>query len=241
MVLVPAIDMQDGECVRLYKGDFDKTTVYGNPVEIARKWKALGAKRIHLVDLDGAYKGDTTHLKIVEAIVNEVDVPLEIGGGIRDMETITRYFNMGVDRVILGTAAIENMALVACSAVVYGESIVVGIDALNGIVRTKGWLENTKKEAIQLGLEMKELGIERIIYTDISKGGTLIGPNLEETKGFAEATGLKVTASGGMAVLKDVKDVCKLEAFGVDEVILGKALYKGSIDFSKAQVIVGDK
>ena len=113
MVLVPAIDMQKGQCVRLYKGDFEKTTVYGDPVEIARKWKDLGAKRIHLVDLDGAYRGDTTHLKIVEAIVNEVDVPLELGGGIRDMETITRYLEMGVDRVILGTAAVENMALVA--------------------------------------------------------------------------------------------------------------------------------
>lgn len=241
MVLVPAIDMQGGQCVRLFKGDFSKTTVYGEPVAIARKWKDLGAKRIHLVDLDGAYKGDTTHLKIVEAIINEVDVPLELGGGIRDMATIKRYLDMGVDRVILGTAAVENMALVACAAAVYGQRIVVGIDALDGIVRTKGWVEDTKVEAIQLGLEMKEVGIERIIYTDISKDGTLTGPNLEETKGFAQATGLKVTASGGMSVLKDVKAVCKLEPFGVDEVILGKALYEGTIDFTKAQEIVGEK
>lgn len=241
MVLVPAIDMQDGQCVCLYKGDFNKTIIYGDPVKIARKWKALGAKRIHLVCLDGAYKWDIMHLKIVEAIVNEINIPVELCGGIRDMETIARYINMGIDRVILGTADIENMALVACSTAVYGKRIVAAIDALNGAVRKKGWLKDTRKEAIQLGLEMKELGIERIIYTDISKDDTLTGPNLEETKGFAEATGLKITASGGMSALKDVKDVCKLETFGIDEIILDKALYEGSIDFSKAQVAVGEK
>lgn len=241
MILIPAINLQDGKCVCLRKDSFGEITIYGNSVEIAKKWKALGAKKIHLVDLDGARKGNIANFKTVETIINEVDISLELGGGIRDMKTIAHYFNIGVDRIILGTMAIENMALVACSAAVYGERIIVGIDALNGIARINCRLEDTKKEAIQLGLEMKELGIERIIYTDISKMDTLAGPNLEETKNFAKATGLKVTISGGMAALKDVKNVCKLEVFGIDEVILGRAIYEGCIDFSKAQVIVGEK
>ena len=241
MVLVPAIDMIDGKCVRLVKGDYEKSTVYGDPVEIGKKWKELGALRIHLVDLDGASSGNPDNLRVIERLVAEVEVPLELGGGIRDMETIKKYFDMGVDRIILGTVAVENPALVACAAAVYGERIVVGIDALNGIVRTKGWLEDTQVDAITLALEMKELGVERIIYTDISKDGTLTGPNLEETKRIGEETRLHITASGGMSSLEDVQNVLKLEAYGVDEVILGKSLYEDKIDFLEAMALVKEK
>lgn len=234
MVLVPAIDLKDGQCVRLFKGDYNQVTVYGDPLELAQKWKMQGAERIHLVDLDGASSGNPEHLEIIKRIVQEVGIPLELGGGIRDMETIRKYMEIGVDRIILGTVAVENPALVACAAAVYGQRIVVGIDALKGVVKTKGWLNDAKVSAINLALEMKELGVERIIYTDINKDGTLTGPNLKETKEIAEETRLKITASGGMSSLQDIKNIIKLEPLGVDEVILGKALYDGKFSLEEA-------
>lgn len=234
MLIVPAIDMLNGECIRLYKGDYDKVTVYGDPVEIALKWQSKGAELIHLVDLDGAESGNPKNLEVIKRLVKEVDIPFELGGGIRSMETIKMYLDLGVSRVILGTAAVENMALVACAVAVYGEKIVVGLDALGGIVKTKGWLNDTKIKATDLAHEMRELGVDRIIYTDIDRDGTLVGPNLEETKNIAIESRLKITASGGMSSIKDVKDVLKLESYGVDEVILGKSIYEGKIDLEKA-------
>ncbi|KAF0091218.1 MAG: phosphoribosylformimino-5-aminoimidazole carboxamide ribotide isomerase [Fusobacteria bacterium] len=234
MVLVPAIDMLDGQCIRLYKGDYNMVTVYGDPVEIGKKWQDMGAEMIHLVDLDGAEAGNPKNLEIIKKLVETLDIPLEIGGGIRTMDTIKMYLDLGVERVILGTAAVENMALVACAAAVYGNRIVVGIDAENGIVKTKGWLNDTKIEALALAYDMKELGIERIIYTDINRDGTLTGPNLAETEALAKESGLKITASGGMSSMKDIKAVMKLEQYGVDEVILGKALYEDKIDLVEA-------
>lgn len=239
MVLVPAIDMLDGQCIRLYKGDYNKVTVYGNPVEIGKKWQELGAEMIHLVDLDGAEAGNPKNLEVIKKLVDALDIPLELGGGIRSMDTIKMYLDLGVQRVILGTAAVENMALVACAAAVYGERIVVGIDAQDGIVKTKGWLNDTRIEALTLALDMKELGIERIIYTDINRDGTLTGPNLAETEALARDSGLRITASGGMSSMKDIKAVMKLEKYGVDEVILGKALYENKIDLVEALMLTG--
>lgn len=234
MVIVPAIDMLDGKCIRLFKGDYNKVTVYGDPLEIGRKWQELGAKMLHLVDLDGAEAGNPKNLEVIRSLVEELDIPLELGGGIRSMDTIRMYLDMGVQRVILGTSAVENKALVACAAAVYGDRIVVGIDAQDGIVRTKGWLVDTNIRAVDLAMEMKELGVERIIYTDINRDGTLTGPNLEETEALARDARIRVTASGGMSCLQDVKNVLKLEKSGVDEVILGKALYEGKIDLAEA-------
>lgn len=234
MVLVPAIDMLNGQCIRLYKGDYNKVTVYGDPVEIGKKWQEMGAEMIHLVDLDGAEAGNPKNLEVIKKLVETLDIPLELGGGIRSMDTIKMYLDLGVQRVILGTAAVENMALVACAAAVYGERIVVGIDAQVGIVKTKGWLNDTKIEALTLAYDMKELGIERVIYTDINRDGTLTGPNLAETEVLARESGLKITASGGMSSMKDIKAVMKLEQYGVDEVILGKALYENKIDLVEA-------
>lgn len=239
MVLVPAIDMLDGQCIRLYKGDYNKVTVYGDPVEIGKKWQEMGAQMIHLVDLDGAEAGNPKNLKVIKKLVETLDIPLELGGGIRTMDTIKMYLDLGVQRVILGTAAVENMALVACAAAVYGERIVVGIDAQDGIVKTKGWLNDTKIDALTLAYDMKELGIERIIYTDINRDGTLTGPNLAETETLAKESGLKITASGGMSSMKDIKAVMKLEPYGVDEVILGKALYENKIDLVEALKLTG--
>lgn len=234
MVLIPAIDMLNGQCIRLYKGDYNKVTVYGDPVEIGKKWQEMGAEMIHLVDLDGAEAGNPKNLEVIKKLVETLDIPLELGGGIRSMDTIKMYLDLGVQRVILGTAAVENMALVACAAAVYGNRIVVGIDAENGIVKTKGWLNDTKIEALTLAYDMKELGIERIIYTDINRDGTLTGPNLAETEDLARESGLRITASGGMSSMKDIRAVMKLEQYGVDEVILGKALYENKIDLLEA-------
>ncbi|MCI0502799.1 MAG: 1-(5-phosphoribosyl)-5-[(5-phosphoribosylamino)methylideneamino]imidazole-4-carboxamide isomerase [Fusobacteria bacterium] len=238
MLIVPAIDMLNGECIRLYKGDYKQVTVYGDPVEIALKWQSIGAKLLHLVDLDGAEAGNPKNLEVVKKLVEVLDIPVELGGGIRSMETIRMYLDLGVSRVILGTAAVENKALVACAAAVYGEKIVVGIDAVGGMVKTKGWLEDTKLSAVDLAHEMRELGISRIIYTDIDRDGTLAGPNLQETENIARESNLRITASGGMSSLKDVKNVLKLEQYGVDEVILGKSIYEGKIDLSEALRLV---
>lgn len=234
MVIVPAIDMLDGQCIRLFKGDYNKVTVYGDPLEIGRKWQGMGAKMLHLVDLDGAEAGNPKNLEVIRRLVEELDIPVELGGGIRSMETIKMYLDMGVQRVILGTAAVENKALVACAAAVYGDRIVVGIDAQDGMVKTKGWLEETNIRAVELAMDMKELGVERIIYTDINRDGTLTGPNLEETAALARDARIRVTASGGMSSIQDVKNVLKLEQYGVDEVILGKALYEDKIDLAQA-------
>lgn len=234
MLIVPAINMLNGDCIRLYKGDYGQVTTYGDPVEIGLKWQSMGAKLLHLVDLDGAESGNPKNLEVVKRLVKELNISVELGGGIRSMERIKMYFDIGVSRVILGTAAVENKVLVACAAAVYGEKIVVGLDAVKGIVKTKGWIIDTKLKAISLAQEMRELGVSRIIYTDIDRDGTLTGPNLEETKNIAIESNLKVTASGGMSSLKDIKNILKLESFGVDEVILGKALYEGKINLREA-------
>lgn len=234
MKLVPAIDLLNGDCIRLFKGDYARVTVYGDPVEIGLRWQNEGAQLLHLVDLDGAEAGNPKNLEVIKRLLSALKIPLEIGGGIRTMETIKTYMDLGIKRVILGTAAVENKALVACAAAVYGEKIVVGIDADKGMVKTKGWLVETEVSALELALDMRELGIERIIYTDISRDGTLTGPNLEETLELAKNSRLKVTASGGMSSMEDVRRVLALEKDGVDEVILGKALYENKIDFREA-------
>lgn len=238
MKLVPAIDMLNGECIRLFQGDYNKVTIYGDPLEIALKWQAIGAPMLHLVDLDGAEVGNPRNLEVVKKLVEALSIPVEIGGGIRSMETIRSYLEMGVERVILGTAAVENKALVACAAAVYGERIVVGIDAQGGMVKTKGWLEESKVSAVELAFDVKELGVTRVIYTDISRDGTLTGPNIQETANLARKTRLGITASGGMSSLEDVARILELEALGVDEVILGKALYENRLDFKEALELV---
>ncbi len=236
MLVIPAIDLRNGKCVRLVEGKLAHETVYSDePAEIARKWEGLGAKFLHLVDLDGAFAGQPRNTEIIAGILQAVSIPAELGGGIRDMETVSAYLEMGIARVILGTAAVSDPALVeeACRKF-GGERIVLGVDARDGMVAVHGWDATVTKTAVELANELKELGIKRIIYTDIKRDGTLKGPNLESTREIAEKTSLQVTASGGIACLDDIRAVKKLEPFGVDSVITGKALYDGRLDLAEA-------
>ncbi|MGM0471369.1 MAG: 1-(5-phosphoribosyl)-5-[(5-phosphoribosylamino)methylideneamino]imidazole-4-carboxamide isomerase [Bacillota bacterium] len=235
MEVIPAIDIKDGECVRLYKGDFEQKTVYGAPLEMAQLWAEKGASRLHIVDLDGALDGQPTNLELIAQIVNKVGLPVQVGGGIRDLATIEQYLEVGVDRVIIGTAAIENPDLVLAAIDKFGaDRIVVGIDAKDGYVATEGWLETSDTTAVELGQAMEERGVEQVVFTDISKDGTLSGPNLSSTKELATQTGLKVIASGGVSKLADLKDLLPLEEYGVVGVITGKALYSQSLDLEEA-------
>ncbi|ADG81707.1 1-(5-phosphoribosyl)-5-[(5-phosphoribosylamino)methylideneamino]imidazole-4-carboxamide isomerase [Thermincola potens] len=235
MLIIPAIDLRNGKCVRLVEGRLDRETIYSDdPAEMARKWAAKGARFLHLVDLDGAFAGEPKNVEAVRKIIAAVDIPAELGGGIRNMDTIDMYLDMGLNRVILGTAAISDSRLVEKACARYGERIVLGIDARDGYVAVEGWDQTAAKKAVDLGREMKDLGVTRIIYTDIKRDGTLKGPNLESTREMAEATGLKVIASGGVSSLEDLIAVSQLEPYGVEAVITGKALYDGRIDLEEA-------
>jgi len=236
MLVIPAIDLRNGKCVRLVEGKIENETIYSDdPAEMAQKWEGLGARFLHLVDLDGAFAGKPKNNKAIADILQAVSIPAELGGGIRDMDTISAYLEMGINRVILGTAAIFQPGLVEEAVNKFGaERIVLGVDARDGMVAIHGWDSTVTKTAVELALEMKELGVERVIYTDIKRDGTLKGPNIESTKELAAKTGLKVIASGGVAGLDDIRAVKQLEPYGVDAVITGKALYDGRLNLADA-------
>ncbi|WP_018248756.1 1-(5-phosphoribosyl)-5-[(5-phosphoribosylamino)methylideneamino]imidazole-4-carboxamide isomerase [Orenia marismortui] len=235
MEVIPAIDIRNGNCVRLYKGDFDQETVYGDPIEMARLWESKGASRLHIVDLDGALDGKPTNLELISKIVEEVEIPVQVGGGIRTMGIIRNYLEVGVDRVIIGTAAIENPELVVEGIKEFGsDRIVVGIDAKNNYVATEGWLETSDTTIVDLGKAMKTKGVEWVVFTDISKDGTLTGPNIDSTQNLAKETGLKVIASGGVSKIEDIKNLKAVEEDGIVGVITGKAIYTDSLDLEEA-------
>lgn len=228
MLVIPAIDIKGGQCVRLQQGRFEDETVYfSDPVKTAQLWRIENAKIIHLVDLDGALSGSRENLSVIEQIVKGIDIPVQVGGGIRTLEDIRSYLSIGVCRVIIGTAAVKNPDLVRQAVAEFGKRcVVVGIDASNGKVAIKGWTETSARDAVDLACEMKSMGLERVVFTDISKDGMLQGPNLEATKNMAVKSGLKVTASGGVSGFKDLIALKELTPFGVDSVIVGKALYE---------------
>ncbi|MDO4541246.1 MAG: 1-(5-phosphoribosyl)-5-[(5-phosphoribosylamino)methylideneamino]imidazole-4-carboxamide isomerase [Bacillota bacterium] len=229
--ILPAIDMIDGQCVRLIKGDYAQKTVYApDPVAKAREFKALGADSIHLVDLDGAKAGKPLNHAIVKAVKKETGLFAEIGGGIRTMEQIEDYLAAGLDRVILGTSAVQNKDLVAEAAKKYGKNIAVGIDAKDGKVAIAGWEEKSSLDPFDFAKLIEDMGIATIIYTDISRDGMLIGPNLEAMAKMAETVSLNVIASGG--VTKN-EDIANLKKTGVAGAIIGKALYTGDVDLKK--------
>jgi len=201
---------------------------------MARHWQDEGGEFLHLVDLDGAFAGVPKNRKAIEAIVAAVDIPTELGGGIRDLETIEAYLKLGVDRVILGTVAKENPELVAEACRRFPGQIVVGIDAKNGLVAVRGWAEVTEKKAIDLAREMEGFGVTAIIYTDIARDGMMQGPNLEATAALAESISIPVIASGGVSSLDDIRNLLKIEASGVTGVITGKAIYSGSLNLREA-------
>jgi phosphoribosylformimino-5-aminoimidazole carboxamide ribotide isomerase len=234
MQIIPAIDLKDGKCVRLLQGNYQAETIYAHaPAEVAQQFEAFGARRLHLVDLNGALDGKLVNLPTIEKIVCAVRVPIQLGGGIRTLESVENLLELGIDRVILGTIALRQPELVQEAVKKFGATrVIVGIDARNNQVAVSGWQEQTPFSAIDLALQMKNLGIERINYTDISRDGMLTGPNLEATKKMAEATGMKITASGGVSARQDIEDLKNLEPFGVDSVIVGKAIYEKRIELA---------
>lgn len=235
MVIFPAIDIRGGKCVRLFKGDFAQETVFGDkPEEMAAKWQAQGGKFLHLVDLDGALAGKSQNLETIKKILAAVDIPVELGGGIRTMENIDEVLAMGVRRVILGSVAVKNPELVkeACSK--YGDRIVVGIDAKDGIVAVDGWGVSGNVDAVELAKKMADAGVKTIIYTDISRDGTLSGVNVEATARLARESDINVVASGGVSSIEDIKALLPYEKDGIEGVIVGKSIYTGSLDLKEA-------
>jgi phosphoribosylformimino-5-aminoimidazole carboxamide ribotide isomerase len=239
MLLIPAIDLREGKCVRLVEGRLDRQTTYSDqPVDTAKHWQQQGAEYLHVVDLDGAFAGVPRNLAIIKEIVSALDIPVQVGGGIRDFKTIQLLLECGVSRVILGTAAINNPDLVRSAVEQYQEQIVVGIDARDGKVAVQGWAVESVLSADQLAQQMKRIGVKRVVFTDISRDGTLSGPNVEATGQLARSTGLKVIASGGVSSLEDLRRLKQLVPSGVEGAIMGKALYDGKVDFKEALQLV---
>lgn len=241
MIVIPAIDIKDGKCVRLLQGRMEDATVYGdNPGEMALRWQREGADILHIVDLNGAFEGRGVNDDAVREIVRRVDMLTELGGGIRDLARIDTLLSLGIGRVILGTVAVENPDLVRAALDKYGpERVVVGIDAKSGIAATRGWAADGGRSAVDLGREMKSMGVERIVYTDIARDGMLTGPNIPETERMARETGLRVIASGGVSSLADIQALKRIEGSGVDSVITGKAIYEGRLDLREAIAAAG--
>ena len=235
MIIFPAIDIRGGKCVRLLKGDFAKETVFSDkPEEMAKKWQAQGAEFLHLVDLDGALAGSPQNLATVEKILAAVDIPVELGGGIRTLESIDEVLALGVRRVILGSVAVRDPELVKTACAKYGDRIVVGIDAKDGIVAVDGWGVSGDVEATALAKEMKKAGVKTIIYTDISRDGTLSGVNVEATAKLARESGVAVVASGGVKSIADIEALKPYEKDGIEGVIVGKSIYMGTLDLAEA-------
>ncbi|MCU9613790.1 1-(5-phosphoribosyl)-5-[(5-phosphoribosylamino)methylideneamino]imidazole-4-carboxamide isomerase [Caldibacillus lycopersici] len=231
MILFPAIDIRNGKCVRLIQGDYGKEAVYGDPLEMAKKWATTGAQFLHIVDLDGALIGTSQNLEIIEAIVQVVDIPVQVGGGIRSLEQIERLLAIGVKRVILGSAALGNEELLTEALKRYSESIAVSIDAKNGFVATDGWTKTSTETAVSFAKKLEEKGLQTIIYTDIAKDGMLAGPNFAELDVMNNATKMNVIASGGVSTTQDLAKLEQLQMYGA---IIGKALYTGQLDLQLA-------
>ncbi len=232
MIIFPAIDLYDKKAVRLYKGDYQNMTVYSeNPIEIARDFESAGATHIHMVDLEGAKDGTTPNLDIVKQVANETNLFVEIGGGIRDMETVEKYLSAGVGRVILGTAAVTNQEFLKSAVAKYGDKIAVGADVKDGFIAIKGWLEKSQLTLEDFLGDMQSIGVKYIICTDISKDGAMRGTNLELYKELSQKYSMNITASGGVSSLDDVKELQKMDIYGA---IIGKAYYIGAIDLKHA-------
>ncbi len=237
MIIIPAIDLKDGRCVRLQQGDMAAETIYSeDPVAMAKHWVAQGATRLHLVDLDGARAGKPKNEALIRKIVTAVgpNVPVQLGGGIRDMDTIERYLDHGVGYIIIGTAAVKNPGLLHDAASAFSGHIIVGLDARAGKVAVEGWSKMTGHDVIDLAKKFADMGVEAIIYTDIGRDGMLSGVNLDATRKLAQSISVPVFASGGISSLDDIRDVCNLEPDGVTGVITGRAIYQGTLDFKQA-------
>ena len=240
MDVIPAIDLLEGRCVRLFQGDYDQSQVYNeNPVEVARQWEAEGATRLHLVDLDGAKAGKPENWQAIGAIAKAVNLPIQVGGGLRDADRVSALFDLGVQYAILGTVAVEKPELVGQLCEKFPGRIIVGIDAREGKVATRGWLETSEVMATELAKRMGDMGAAAIVYTDIKRDGTMKGPNLEALRELAEAIDTPVIASGGVSAISDLLSLLGLVSAGVSGVVVGKALYTGDVSLKQAIRAVG--
>ncbi|OGA95236.1 MAG: 1-(5-phosphoribosyl)-5-[(5-phosphoribosylamino)methylideneamino]imidazole-4-carboxamide isomerase [Burkholderiales bacterium RIFCSPHIGHO2_12_63_9] len=238
MLLIPAIDLKDGHCVRLKQGDMDQSTTFGeDPAAMARKWVDAGARRLHLVDLNGAFAGKPKNYAAIQSILKEVgdDIPVQLGGGIRDLDTIEKYIDGGLRYVIIGTAAVKNPGFLKDACTAFGGHIIVGLDAKDGKVATDGWSKLTGHEVVDLAKKFEDWGVESIIYTDIGRDGMLSGINIDATVKLAQALSIPVIASGGLSNMTDIEQLCAVESEGVEGVICGRAIYSGDLDFAAAQ------
>ena len=238
MLLIPAIDLKDGHCVRLEKGDMNVSTTFGeDPAAMARRWVQAGARRLHLVDLNGAFAGKPINEPAIKAILREVgdEIPVQLGGGIRDLDTIERYLDDGVSAIIIGTAAVKSPGCLRDACTAFGGHIIVGLDAKDGKVATDGWSKLTGHEVIDLAMKFQDYGVEGVIYTDIGRDGMLTGINIEATVKLAQALTIPVFASGGLSSIGDIEQLCALEFEGIAGVICGRSIYSGALDFTAAQ------
>jgi len=233
MILFPAIDIKNGQCVRLRQGNFQDVLVYSDiPLKIAKQWEGAGASYIHIVDLDGALVGHSVNDEVIKSIVTEVGIPVQVGGGIRTIKDIESKLSLGVARVIIGTKAVKDPAFIKEAIATFGaDRIVIGIDAKDGMVAIEGWEKISSYQAVSLAMEMKKQGVKTIVYTDISKDGMLQGPNISHTKEMVEVTGLNIIASGGVSSLKDLEMLGEINVYGA---IIGKALYENRVDLKTA-------
>jgi len=235
VIIIPAIDLKDGKCVRLLQGDFSRATVYSDqPVEMAKNWQKKGAERIHVVDLDGSKAGFPENEEVIRNLVQEIDIPVQVGGGIRDMKTVEDYLDMGVSWVILGTAALKDRKFVVDACASYGGSIMLGIDGKEGKILVEGWTEETGQSVVEIAKSYEDFGVNAVVYTDIKRDGMETGVNIENTKILAESVNIPVIASGGVSGLKDIEELLKIESSGVIGVIAGKALYSGALQLEDA-------
>jgi phosphoribosylformimino-5-aminoimidazole carboxamide ribotide isomerase len=238
MLIIPALDIKDGHCVRLKQGNMSEATVYSeDPVAMAKHWKAQGARRLHVVDLNGAAAGKPKHEALIREILKELggSVPVQLGGGIRDLDTIEHYLDMGVTYIIIGTAAVKNPGFLQDASTAFGGHIIVALDAKDGKVAVEGWSKMTGHDVVDLAKKFQDYGVEAVIYTDIGRDGMLTGVNIDATVKLAKELRVPVIASGGLTSIDDIKALCNIESEGINAVITGRAIYQGTLDFKKAQ------
>ncbi len=242
MLLIPAIDLKDGKCVRLRQGDMDENTVYSDkPVDMARKWVEAGARRLHLVDLNGAFKGKPVNADVIHEIAETFpDVPIQVGGGIRDDDTIQQYLNAGVSYVIIGTKAVTAPHFVEDVCMEFPGHIIVGMDVRDGKLAIDGWSKLSHHDPLDLALQFEEKGVAAIVYTDISRDGMMNGVNIESTVNFAKELTIPLIASGGITNLDDIKNLCAVAEEGIEGAITGKAIYEGTLDFAEGQKLADE-
>ena len=242
MIIIPAVDIKGGKCVRLEQGLMNKETIFSDyPEKMALRWERKGAKRLHIIDLDGAVHGKAFNKKVIKKVVDTVSIPVQLGGGIRDLDTIGEYINLGIDNIIIGTTAYKNPKLLKMACKLYPGRIIIAIDSKDNYVSVEGWTERTSITSLDLANRFEDIGINSIIYTDIKRDGMKIGPNIDAIREFAKGINIPVIAAGGISSIKDIEDLLPLEEDGVSGIIIGRALYDGLIKIEEAIDIINER